>query len=477
MIPTLFGVLTAGLCLVLLLRASILAMFTTTMLLSLMGGSAAIVLVALGGSTVQPALLGLGFLLLKCILPGTGHAGRMGNAVHDLAYLFVFVLYGAVGAWLLPRIFAGQINVTPLRPIPDGYIYSTQPLSFTSQNITSSVYLTATLIAALVGHVACQVPGAAQRVARTAGLVAGTHALIGLSSVFLAGTPWTSVLKFFRNGFYAQLDQSFDGFVRMNGIWPEPAVFAAYGFAWLVFSTELWIRNVEVRWTGTGAAILALALLISTSTTAYIGLSAYGAVLMLRIVFIPHAVPATKAVLLIAFGLVGLAAIMALVALSPEMSAAFADFVSRFTVDKAQSASALQRAFWAKQGLTAFWASFGLGIGPGSFRSSSIVTAIIGSTGVIGVLAVVAHLVRVFKPLHKSSYGLSENAEQATGISAGWAAILMLVPATFSAASPDPGFVWGLFTGIALSLRSGTAPANGRQSVTRLVHGDLRFVK
>ena len=453
MLPTHFGVLVAGIALILLWRASMTAMLRMTLLFSLMGGSAAIILTALGGSTIQPAIFALGFLFLKAALPGPGQAQKFQLAAQDLSFLAIFILYGVAGAFILPNIFAGAINVTPLRPIPNGYIFAAFPLSFSSQNITSAVYLLSTLIAALTGHIASQAQKSEIAIARTAATVCGIHALLGLSSVVLAGTAWVSVLKFFRNGFYAQLDQTFDGFVRMNGIWPEPAVFAAYGFAWLVFTTELWLRNVEPRWTGRGAALLTIALLISTSTTAYIGLFAYGLIIALRMLFFPGSVSMRKALVLISGGMVGLAAVLALLAFSPEAASSFADFVSKFTVDKASSASALQRSFWAKQGIDAFWATGGLGVGPGSFRSSSIVTAIIGSTGLIGCTAIFVHLLRVFKPHYRSSYLRVDNARQATGVAASWAALVMLIPATFSAASPDPGFIWGFFCGFALALR------------------------
>lgn len=453
MIPTHFGALVAGIAILLLWRSSIVAMLRMTLLFSLMGGSAAIVLSALGGSTIQPAIFALGFLFLKSILPGAGQAQKFQLAAKDLAFLAIFIFYGVAGAFILPNIFAGVINVTPLRPIPNGYIYAAFPLAFSSQNITSAVYLLATFAAAVGGHIASQSEKSEITIAKTAATVCGVHALLGLSSVLLAGTAWVSVLKFFRNGFYAQLDQSFNGFVRMNGIWPEPAVFSAYGFAWLVFTTELWLRNVEPRWTAWGVGLLFSALLISTSTTAYIGLTAYALIIALRILVFPGSVSMRKALVLLSGGMIGLAATLALLAISPDAAASMADFVAKFTVDKASSASALQRSFWAQQGIDAFWASGGLGVGPGSFRSSSIITAIIGSTGLIGSVALLVHLVRVFKPHYKSSYLRVDDSRRAVGVSASWAAIVMLIPSAFSAASPDPGFVWGFFCGFALALR------------------------
>jgi len=453
MTPTLFGVLTAALGLLLLWRGSSLAMLQAVMALSLMGGSAAIVLTGLGGSTVQPAILALAFLVVRCLAPQPGQGHRLALGARDLAPLILFALYGAVGAFILPRLFAGSIYVTPLRPIPNGYIFAQYPLAFSPQNVTSAVYLMSTLLAAVCTYVTVRRSPDPAPISRAAGIIAMVHAALGVSSVVLAGTAWTTVLKFVRNGYYAQLDQTVDGMARMTGVFPEAAVYSSYGFIWLVFTCELWLRGLEPRWTGWGAAALATALILSTSTTAYVGLAAYALILLGRMALTPRAIPLSKGLVLIAVGLSALAGVMLLAIVDPAIADALARTGARLTVDKAQSASALQRAFWAKQGLSAFSASHGLGIGPGSFRSSSIALAVLGSTGLIGSVALTLHLLRTFKPLARSTWIATRNPARDAGTAAAWAAVVSLIPASVSAATPDPGFVWGILCGIALGLR------------------------
>ncbi len=463
MIPTLFGVVTMALGIFMLLRSSQIAMLQMTLLLSLMGGSAAIILPSLGGSTIQPAILALAFLILKCVLPRPQQNFQLVAAISDLKFLLLFAAYGAASAQILPRIFANMIDVTPLRPIPNGYLFAAYPLGFSNQNVTAAVYLLATLFAGICAYVACLTPRSEYRIARTAATIAGTHALLGLSGVVFAGTAWSAVLSYFRNGFYAQLNQTFDGFVRMNGIWPEPAVFANYGFAWMVFTTELWLRNVMRRWTGWAALILVIALFISTSTTAYIGLAAYSVVIGLRILIVPSSVSMRHGLIFLTGGLVFTAALISLIIISPDAAQALGSFAAKFTVDKASSASALQRGFWAEQGIAAFWVSGGLGIGPGSFRSSSLATAILGSMGVVGVAAIIAQIIAVLQPFRRSTYSRVTDDRLATGVAASWASVIMLIPSQFSAPSPDPGIIWGFFCGMALAFRrQDSALASGR---------------
>jgi hypothetical protein len=451
---TIFGFLVLALGAVLLIRGSTTAMLLFVLAVSLMGGSAAIVLSSLGNSTVPPANLAMIFLVLRCFLPGDGKAAGLERAIGANQFLALFVIYGVVGAFLLPRIFAGAVDVTPLRPNPGPYLLAASPLQFSSQNITVSVYLMSTLLAGICGYVAAERRRAELRVVHAGAIIAIVHAVLGFASVLLAGTSAAQVLGFFRNGFYAQLNQSFGGFVRMNGIWAEPAVFAAYGFVWLVFMTELWLRDIELRWTRPALACIALALIVSTASTAYVGIAGYAVLLLLRQILLPSSVPLRKGLWLIGALLLGAIAIVAILILWPSLAGQLGDLASRTTFDKLDSESGVQRAFWARQGYHAFLASAGLGVGPGSFRSSSLLTAILGSFGVIGTVAFVLHMIRVFRPLRRSTYANQPDRRAAVGAAASWTAAVMLIPASFSAASPDPGLLWGIFCGLALAFRA-----------------------
>ncbi len=265
---TLFGIIIVLVGALLLVRSGMAAMLAFVMVATLFGGSAAIALPALGGSTIPPANLALLFLILRAILPGPQQMERLGPALRANAFLIIFALYGIISAFIMPRLFAGTIAVTPLRPGAVRQLYEASPLHFSSQNITTAVYLMGTLIAGLGATIGAARPGSAPVIVRTGIIIAIAHAVLGFISILVAGTALDSIVEFFRNGNYAQLDQSIGGLNRMNGIWPEASGFAAYGGAWMIFMTELWLRDIERRRTGFAALLLALALLISTSSTA-----------------------------------------------------------------------------------------------------------------------------------------------------------------------------------------------------------------
>ncbi len=459
---TLIGVavLLAGLYLLVARRVE--AMFVFTLICTLMGGSAAIGLPALGGASISPAHLALGFLLLRIVLHKGGDPLAL-PAIRGNAPLILFAGYAVAGALTLPRIFARAMNVVPMRPVGLRSLYDVFPLVPTSQNITAAVYIAGTAIMAICAFIAVRQPRGAVALVKAACVVVALHALTGIMGVAGKDTFVDGILNFFRNGSYAQLDQSFGGYVRIAGIMPEASTYAAFAAGWLAFLTELWLRDVMPRRTGGLAIVMTLVLVCSTSSTAYVFLTAYALVLTARMLWFPRAFGFAKLVpiMVLLLASITLAALLAL--LKPALAESLLEILKRFTVDKASSTSGLQRGFWAKQGLDAFRISYGLGIGAGSFRSSSLATAILGSVGVIGVVSFAGYLILMFKPLRDTTFGRPANPVEAVGVAASWAALLTLVPQLVGAPSPDPGLPFAVLAGAALGLRSLRRPLVGRR--------------
>ena len=453
MIVTPFALIGLLLGLYLLFRGTTLDMFLLFLVATLFGGSAAVILAGLGGSSVPPGQFMLMFLALRFLLPGRAQMTALRQGIWDNRFLVIFTLYGALSALTLPILFAGTLAVTPLKPIPGRDLYAVEPLHLTGQNVTTAIYLFGTLIAGIGARIAMARPGAPPLLVRTGVWIAWAHAMLGIVSVALAGTAGEVVFDVFRNGNYAQLNQSFGGLVRMNGVWPEPSGFAAYGAVWCIFMLELWFRDVASGRTGPAGGVLAVVLLASTSSTAYVSLGAYGLYAFLRHAFAPWGLAARKQLMFAAALLGAGVLILSLIVLVPSLAAYLWKLINLMTVDKVESASGLQRAFWARQGVGAFVASWGLGIGAGSFRSSSLITSIIGSMGIIGILSFLAHLLRSARLFSRETYSLRlPDRNGSIGAAAATTAFVMLAPASVAAPSPDPGLLWAAMCGIALAL-------------------------
>jgi hypothetical protein len=229
--------------LALFVAGSVEAMFAFALVSALFGGSAAILLPVLGNSSIPPVQFALLFVAMRLLVPGAGQMAAVGRALRANGWLVCFVIYGAALAFIAPRLFAGQIEVTPLRGRVEAryvstlaYVYAVRPLVFTPQNLTTAVYLIGTLLAGIASFVACQRESGRAVLVRTLAALGMAHALTGFMSVVVRGTPAEVVLSVFRNAAYAQLDQSYLGFVRMTGLFPEASTFANYGLLLFVFS-------------------------------------------------------------------------------------------------------------------------------------------------------------------------------------------------------------------------------------------------
>jgi hypothetical protein len=123
----------------------------------------------------------------------------------------------------------------------------------------------------------------------------------------------------------------------------------------------------------------------------------------------------------------------------------WADLINSLTVGKLGSSSATERLGWAQQGWDAFKLSSGLGVGVGSFRSSSLAMALIGSVGILGCTAFILQMARIAWPRIQTGV-LEVDALTAT---AQWTSLLSLLPLFISGSTPDPALIFGVFAGVA----------------------------
>jgi hypothetical protein len=420
---------------------------------TLFDGSAAVLLPALGGSSIPPGQFALLFVFLRIIAPKGGLYGYFPDAVKANAWLLLFCVYGLAMSYIGPRLFAGVINVFPMRPDPAMGLFYVVPLQPTSQNLTAGIYMLGAILLALAAYVFARREGAGRTLVSATVFGGWFFILSALTDIVTRGTPLESLFAIFRNGDYVQLSVEMDGFVRIRGFMPEASSYAGASFVFFVANAELWYRSISPRQTGFLATALGLILILSTSSTAYVSLAAYFALFMLRVILLPGLVPKGKMQGLCTVAIVAAFFIAVGMILMPQVPGAIYDLILSMTLDKSTSSSGQQRLFWALQGLQAFQTSFGLGIGPGSFRSSSTLTAIIGSMGVIGVVSFLLYILSVLQPLRKSSWGLGEVPNQSMGSGFASAAVLGLIPAFVGSAQAAPGASFSIFAGAALALR------------------------
>src|SRR5262245_33483415 len=136
--------LAAGaLCLVFGLRLACPLLILSTLL----GSAAALILPAFGYANIQPAHLLLPFCVLAALRQPSAVNGIMRCMSYPRAgfWLLLAVLYGAVWAYVGPRLFWGQTSVFGLRSDTGG-IVPLWPLEPGSGNLTQSMYFAADLV-------------------------------------------------------------------------------------------------------------------------------------------------------------------------------------------------------------------------------------------------------------------------------------------------------------------------------------------
>jgi hypothetical protein len=459
-----------------LYRYSLATLLAFLLASSLLAGSAAIFLPALGGSSITPAYVALGFVMAKVVLTPAYRLLAL-QALRENWLLVLFVGYGAMTAFLLPRIFAGQIYITPLRPPESNNPFATESLRPTSQNITTCIYLVGSLLITICAAVVARATKNVERLVVIFSYITIAHVLTGLLVLAMQLAGNTVLLDLIRNANYAQLTQDAGGFTRISGFFPETSSYSAFGVSLLVLMGECWIRDILPRRTGPTAVAMGVVLLISTSSTAYLGLGVYGLVSVLRIIFFPFGIGARKIATLLGFGIAAVFVGLAMSAALPRLVGTFVEVMLDMTVRKGESESGLQRAFWAAQGFDAFRVSYGLGIGAGSFRSSSLLTAIMGSLGVVGLVSFFLYVLVVFKPFNRSTYGrtlVPNGLAIDLGGACAVAALVGLAPEFFGSPAPIPGFWFSVLAGVSVSLRAGAGPAPERRHTPK-THRDPRI--
>ncbi len=420
---------------------------------ALFNGSAAILLPSLGGSSIPPIQFALAFVLLRILMPGSAAIGDLPEAIKANRWFVLFSLYGIATSFVLPRIFAGSVSVYPMRYDMPGDLFATIPLEPTSQNFTAAFYLLGSLLSAIAVWIACRRRNAPALLVTTLVVLVWVHSILGLAGVAIRGTSADAVFELFRNSAYVQFDDEVGGFVRIRGVFPEASAYAAFGFMLFVANSELWYHSVRSRATGSATLMMGAVLFFSTSSTAYFGLAIYGLFFALRTIALPGAANFGKAKA--AFAAIGLLVFLAALAfvISPALVESVIDVVKRMTIEKSSTDSGLQRLYWTRQGWDLFLTSYGLGVGPGSFRSSSIFFAMLGSMGVLGIVSFLMYLIATFQPWRRSSWAESAMPTENLGGALGSAALLSLIPAAVNSATSVPGATFAILAGASLALR------------------------
>jgi hypothetical protein len=353
---------------------------------TLLGAAAAFVLTNLGGTNISPAHLLLLFLALRLLRTPE----ILQNSIRGLEFgrpgfwFLLTVIYSTIAAYVMPRIFAGQTLIFAVRAQTSFSI----PLSPAMSNLTQSIYLIGDLVCFVViyGYASTQ---SGHRVLGKAAVACATVNLVFAAlDIVTYLTNTADLFAPIRNATYSMLnDSDIAGFKRIVGSFTEASAFGAMTLGYFAFTGKLWLLGVYPRISGLAAFLSLAALVFSTSTTAYIGLS--GLLLFCYLETLVHALsgPITRnmTIFLVGAPFIVLVSIVA-IALNDSYSSYIMGLLNTMVLNKMSTDSGVERSSWNRQAMQNFIDTFGFGVGNGSVRASSILFGIPASLGVVGTL-------------------------------------------------------------------------------------------
>lgn len=305
--------------------------------------------------------------------------------------LALFWLVAAITTAFVPRFFAGEVEVVPVR---FGFSADTVMLAPTTQNFSQFVYLTVSVLT--VFAFASMLRGATMRRQALRALCFGAAltvltGFLDFSSQYL---PIASFLELFRTASYALLtnDEVVDT-RRVVGLMPEASSFGSLALTFLTalyfFRRAMHAGALRDRGVPVLMGLLLLLVWMSTSSAAYVGLGLFGVAAAAewcwRLVA-SGSNPYLRRGLSSEFwlGALGVWVVLLIVVVVPKVLDPMLEMFNVMVLQKSSTSSFEERSMWTLVSWNALLTTYGLGVGLGGTRASNFAVALVSNTGILG---------------------------------------------------------------------------------------------
>lgn len=356
------------------------------------GSFAAIPPALTAGLTFTPTPVVGMLMVIRMLLSPKGFNFAIGSALtrNQLMLLFLFWVLSLFSVIFYPRVFAGIVDIVPMR----GVLEETAPLRPTTQNISQFGYLSISIFLVVAFAFMMRDYAMRQMALRAfcfGGFVAVATGLLDFASQYV---PLNSVLAPFRTATYAlAVDVVFLGGKRVVGLMPEASAYGRVctGFLCGIYFLRRAIPEHSVK--DRYLLILVGALIVLTwmakSSSAKGALLIFGAMALVEWYWriSRGRRGAEEGQQLRSEGRIAYALILTLLAVgiaAPVVLDPLIEQFDRMVLQKSESASYEGRGFWRQASWDAALATYGIGVGVGSTRASSSVVSVISHTGFLG---------------------------------------------------------------------------------------------
>jgi hypothetical protein len=383
---------------------------------TLLGSAAALILESVGGLNISPAHFLLGFVAIKLFIDKTV-APRIIGAVapgRPGFWLLLAAVYGLLSAYFMPRLFAGQTSVFPVRI----YLNTiTLPLEPAMSNLTQSIYFVADVVTfALIYGYGGSLSGYRVIGQAALGCIVLNLVFAGADLVTYA-TRTTELMAFIRNANYSVMAEAeVSGLKRIVGSFVEASMFASVSLGFFAFTFRLWLLGVRPLLTSSLSLLSLIALIFATSTTGYLGLVAFISYVYAQTGVRAALQQVTPQMLgFLVSGPLVVLLIVILIALNAESSRYVQNLLDTLILDKMSTASGLERSAWNYQAMLNFFDTFGFGVGLGSLRASSFPIVVLASFGLVGTSIFGLFFIDLLfsRPIRRPGFGMEDATRQA----------------------------------------------------------------
>ncbi len=311
--------------------------------------------------------------------------------------LLLFWAWACASAFILPHIFSGMPVYEPRGGIDEQYEALT-PLRWSFSNLAQVLYLTLNLCTLLYALQVVRTRKQVNSLLKTLGVAVGIAVVAGGVQRLAIFQGWSFPYELLNNnpGYSQGFEQSIgEGIQRINSTFTEASFAGSFLGAIAIGLVAAFLRGR--RSLGWLVAALA-AFLVLLDTTAMNGYVAFAVVLgCLFFYFSPFRGPKStrwflaKGWLVLVVPLLGVAG--AVVVLFPSFtSAAFT-----VTTEKSDTLSFLHRLYSDLTALDIFLNTWGLGVGLGSNRPSSMLMAFLSTVGIVGTILFAIFIFRIVR--------------------------------------------------------------------------------
>lgn len=398
----------------------------------------------LGGSPVLLSVCAMAPVLWHAVRAGRFQGGAWPPGALALAVLWAWAV---LVTGFAPRLFEGETEVIGIVPRGSGIANDLVPLAAQRGNLNQLAYLTLGLATVLAMTRLLDSPQRRARLADAMLWMAGLNLLVTAVQMLhlYGGAP--NLLDGLANAGYAiHLGGSIGGLQRLSGGFAEPSGYAMFTLAACAVCAALAQQRHRTRCSVALALGSLAALLLSTSSTGYVGLAllaaGHAAVLAVRAVVVPQRVR-LGGLALLAWG--GAVVVLAALLLWPGLLDGIARVVDSTLLGKLDSDSGRERNFWNARAWISFVETFGLGVGLGSTRASSYLLVLLSNVGIVGL-----GLYGVFVAT-TAGRALRPGPADAAPVAAAHGMLALLAAAMVSATVFDLGLLFYLLAGAAAS--------------------------